>query len=463
MNHPFIASRTALAAAAALLIALPRASADATTEEIKALREQIAALDQKLKVLERKQEIREEEAAAAAKHAAKVTATDKGFSIGSADSANTLRLRALIQGDARLFLDDGGIPNNDALVLRRARLGAEGVFNRIFEYQFVSEFAGSSTSVLDANINLVFDRKLQLRAGKFKSPVGLEQLQSDAWAFFTERASPSQLVGNRDIGLYLHGELAGGTISWGAGVFNGVPDGASTTNTDVNDDKELAARVFLTPFRNDEDSAFRGLGFGIAGSTTEASGTGGLPSGYRTDGQQTFFRYRSTALADGDQWRVSPQAYWYRGPVGVLGEYVVSVVNPRAGGGGPTAELKNTAWQIAAGFVLTGEDASYRGVVPGTVFDPKAGTWGAFEITARVASLAIDDSAFPLFADPAASAAEALAFGVGLNWYLSKSVRATLNYFQTDFTAAPGAHAMPANAVLHQDEKVFISRLQLTF
>lgn len=463
MNRPHNIRRTALAAGAALLIALPRVSGDATTEEIKTLREQIAALDQKLKVLERKQEIKEEESAAAAKNAAKVSATDKGFSIGSADGANTLRLRALIQGDARLFINDGGIGNNDALVLRRARLGAEGVFNKLFEYQFVTEFAGSSTSVLDANINLVFDKKLQLRAGKFKSPVGLEQLQSDAWAFFTERASPSQLVGNRDIGLYLHGELADGKVAWGAGVFNGVADAASTTNTDGDDDKEFAARLFFTPFRNDKESALKGLGFGIAGSTTDGSGTGGLPSGYRTDGQQTFFRYRSTSVADGDQWRVSPQAYLYRGPVGVLGEYVVSTVNPRVGASGATAEVKNTAWQLAVGYVLTGEDASYRGVVPRTNFDPKAKTWGAFEITLRVADLNIDEAAFPLFADPAASAAEALAYGVGLNWYLSKTVRATFNYFQTDFSAAPGAPAVPTNAVLRQDEKVFVSRLQLTF
>ena len=437
--------------------------AQADNDEINALREQIAALDQKLRILERKQALKEEEAAAAAKTAPKVTANDKGVTIASADGANTLRLRALVQGDARLFLDDGDIPNNDALVLRRARLGAEGAFNKIFEYQLVTEFAGSSTSVLDANINLAFDRKYNLRVGKFKSPVGLEQLQSDAWAFFTERAYPSQLVGNRDLGLYLHGELANGVVAYGLGVFNGVPDAGSTSNTDGDDDKEIAARLFLTPFRTSKDSVLQGLGFGIAGSTTAATSATGLTGGYRTDGQQNFFRYRVGVISDGDAWRVSPQAYWYRGPFGVLGECVQSVVNPRVGAAGLTRELKNSAWQVAAGWVLTGEDASYRGVVPKSNFDPAAKTWGAFELTLRIANLNIDDDAFPTFADPSAAASEARAFGLGLNWYLSKSVRATFNYFQTDFDLAVGAPALPSNAVIRQDEKALISRIQLTF
>ena len=462
MSDPKLAV-SALCIVFTALAAAPCASADAAADEIRALREQIALLDARLRALERGQAEQQEEAARAAKPAAKVTADDRGFTLGSPEGANTLRLRALIQGDARLFVSDGDIPNNDALVLRRARLDAEGAFNTIFEYQFVGEFAGSSTSVLDANINLALDRKYQLRVGKFKSPVGLEQLQSDAWAFFTERAAPSQLVASRDLGIYLHGELANGTIAYGAGLFNGLADGASSSNSDVDDDKELAARLFFTPFRNDKESAFQGLGFGIAASTTQTSGASGLTSGYRTDGQQTFFRYRTSAISDGDLWRVSPQAYWYRGPLGLLGEYVVSASNPRVGTTGVSREVKNTAWQLAAGYVLTGEDASYRGVAPRTRFDPAAKTWGAWELTARVANLAIDDDAFPLFADPAAVASEALSFGVGLNWYLSRSVRATFNCFQTGFTAAPGAPLTPSNPVIRQDEKAVISRLQLTF
>jgi phosphate-selective porin OprO/OprP len=78
---------------------------------------------------------------------------------------------------------------------------------------------------------------------------------------------------------------------------------------------------------------------------------------------------------------------------------------------------------------------------------------------ARYANLKIDDNAFPVFADPAASAAEATAWGIGVNWYLSKTVRATLDYSRTRFDAV-----LPSTSVLlRQDEQALITRLQLAF
>ena len=51
--------------------------------------------------------------------------------------------------------------------------------------------------------------------------------------------------------------------------------------------------------------------------------------------------------------------------------------------------------------MLTGEDASYRGVVkPSEPFSPGKGGWGAWELVGRYGELEIDDDAFPLFADP---------------------------------------------------------------
>jgi phosphate-selective porin OprO/OprP len=50
--------------------------------------------------------------------------------------------------------------------------------------------------------------------------------------------------------------------------------------------------------------------------------------------------------------------------------------------------------------------------------------------------------------------------GVGLNWYLSKVVRATFDYYQTKFETSV---ALPSATLLRQDEKAFITRLQLAF
>jgi phosphate-selective porin OprO/OprP len=444
-----------------LSTAVPRLSA-AEGDDLKLLRDQIRALEQKLLVLERKQEIRDEAATAAAPTTPKITISDKGFTLASADGANAVKLRGLVQLDSRLFLNDGGITNN-AFVLRRARLITEGQFAKNYSFQLVTEFGGSAVSILDANLGITISPALQLKLGKFKSPVGLELLQSDSWTFFNERSIVTNLVPNRDLGVQASGELLGGRLSYTAGIFGGVADGASTTNTDFDNEKDFVARVIASPFKNDAGSPVQGLSFGVSASLGREKTAAGRTGGYRTDGQQTFFSYNAATINDGQTWRFSPQFDYRKGSLGVIGEYVVSTVNVRPSATGAKAELQNKAWQLAAGYVLTGEDSSYTGVVPQTNFDFSKGTWGAFEVAARYSNLKVDDAAFPVYASVASNAREATTFGLGLNWYLSKAVVFKFDYYQTGFDFNAAAPAIPTTAALRQDEKAFITRFQLAF
>jgi phosphate-selective porin OprO/OprP len=431
--------------------------------DIKALRDQIRALEQKLLVLERKQELKDEVAAAAAPATPKITVNDKGATLASADGANSIRLRGLVQLDSRLFFGDRGGVTNNAFVLRRARLITEGQFAKNYSFQLVGEFGGSAVSIPDANLNIALSKGLQFRIGKFKSPIGLEQLQSDAWTFFNERSIVSNLVPNRDLGIQAWGDLADSRVSYAVGAFNGVADAGSSNNTDFDNEKDIAARVTFSPFRNEGGSPFQGLTFGVAGNVGRQKTASGRPAAYRTDGQQTFFSYNSAVVSDGLNWRVSPQLDYRNGSFGLLGEYVVSTINVRPSATGAKSELQNKAWQVAAGYVLTGEDSSYAGVVPRSNFDYAAGTWGAFEVTGRIARVDVDDDAFPLFASAASNANQAASFGVGLNWYLSKAVALKLDYYQTDFGFNAAAPAVSSAPVLRQDEKAFITRFQLGF
>jgi phosphate-selective porin OprO/OprP len=466
------AFRPALRAALILAVAVSGASVSrgqSASDDIQALREQIRQLDQKLRVLERKSEIKDEEATAASKAAAKVTATDRAFSVGSGDGANVLRLRALIQADSRWF-PDSGLNNNDTFLIRRARLIFEGTFNKIYAFQLVPEFGGTAgngtLNLIDANITATLNPALQIKVGRYREPVGLEQLQSDAVAFFTERTLVSQFVPNRDIGVQVGGEVAGGLVNYAVGIFNGVADGANNTNNaENNNKKDFAGRVIFTPFKNNKESFFQGLGFGVAGTVGEQNAAaGGLTSGYRTDGQQTFFSYRATVAAKGDTRRISPQAFLYSGPLGLHAEYVTSLVE--VVNGAIKGELEHKAWQVSAGYVITGEDSSYTGVVPKTNFSPDFSTWGAFEVVARVSGADLDDASFTgganSFANPANSATGITSYGIGLNWYLSKAIRASFNYFHSEFDFAPGAAPL-GNTVIGNDENAFITRLQLVF
>ena len=441
-----------------LLTLLPPAPAN----ELAELREQLRALEQKITALERKQELKDEAAEAAPKPTV-VTAADNRIEIISGDGATSLRLRGLVQADYRGY--DAANDPNDTFLLRRARLSFEGKFNQIFSYVVQPELAGT-VQILDANVNAAISPAFNVRVGKFKTPVGLEQLQSDPVAFFNERSVATNLTPNRDVGIAIHGDVLNKTVNYTVALLNGVPDGGSSSGPDGDADKTIAARVFATPFANDKDSALSGLGLGFAVSTGDYASTAGRTGGYRTDGQQTFFAYDSSVAAAGRGLTWSPQAYYYRGPLGILAEYVgssIEVQRPTFG----VREVRNFGYNLSVGYVLTGEATTYRGVTPKTVFNPAAGTWGAFEIVARVAGLDIDDRAFggvpaARLANPNSSATQLDTYALGLNWFLSRSVRAGFNIYRNEFKLAPGA-TPAANAVIADDETTFISRLQVAF
>ena len=446
-------TQTTAALVTALLLGASLPAAPVDSAELQELRTQIHALETKLLELERRQEMQNE----------RVAVTDKSVALSSADGANSIKFRELVQLDSRLFFNDGGVANN-AFVLRRARLIAEGVLAKNYGYQVVTEFGGSSVSILEANFTVALTPALQFRFGRFKEPVGLERLQSDSWTFFNERSIVTNLTPDRDLGVQASGGLLKGRVNYALGVFNGLPDAANnSTNTDFDNDKNVAGRVFASPFKDAVGSPLQGLSFGVGGSFGREKTTSGRTAGYKTDGQQTFFAYNAPVVADGQTWRVSPQLDYRNGSFGALGEYVVSTVNLRPTAAGAKTELKNKAWQLAAGFVLTGGNSSAAGVMPRADFDFTAGTWGAFEVVGRYANLKVDDNAFPLFASVATNADEAKSLGLGLNWYLSKAVAFKIDCYQTKFGFAPGAPAVSTTQTLRQNENAFISRFQLSF
>src|SRR5207248_360519 len=143
-----------------------------------------------------------------------------------------------------------------------------------------------------------------------KTPIGYELLIGDANLSFPERALASSLVPNRDIGIQAQGDLADGRVSYSGGVFNGVPDGSSTTTeVDTNNIKDLAGRIVVQPFRSAKTSgALNGLGFQVGGSNGNQSSA--LPF-FRTSVGQTYFSYAAGVSASGVRNRVSPSVFYY--------------------------------------------------------------------------------------------------------------------------------------------------------
>jgi phosphate-selective porin OprO and OprP len=433
-------------------------------------------LDQQVRILERKQELEQEAAAERAKTTPTVTVGSSGLQVRSADSNFVFNLHGYVQFDGRFGVGDTAAAYVDTFLMRRVRPIFDGTLYKFVDYRVMLDFASGITSssasanslsndgfLQDAYANLRFLPELQLQVGKMKEPVGLERLQSGANLLFIERGYPTALVPNRNVGAMLQGDLLGQRLTYQAGVFNGVADGGSTDFQGF-EAGNVAGRIFSTPFHGSGIEALEGFVVGVAGTVGNLDGA--LRS-YGSPGQQTVFSYltgtgtNANVVADGQQWRVSPQGYYYWGPFGLFGEYVVSSQDVRQSGGGPTAgaagTLVNRAWQIAGSWFVTGEKNGWKAVAPKDPLTLAGRGWGALELAARVQGIDFDDDAFPVFANPSRSITRAFSWGVGVNWHLNRNLKLSLDYEQTRFD---GGNLNPLTA---QDEQVILTRLQFSF
>ncbi|MDB4965800.1 MAG: oprP [Myxococcales bacterium] len=410
--------------------------------EAGALLRRVDDLEQQHRILARQIERAAEQAAAKSRDAGSVSFGGKGFILRSADGKTQVALRGLLQADGRAFFDDHKFALADTFLLRRVRPILDATFFDLIDFRIMPDFGNNQVILYDAYAELRPWRFFRIRAGKFKPPVGLERLQSAGNLHFNERAFPTSLVPNRDVGVTLNGDVAGGALSYAIGYFNGVVDGAATPDLDVHDGKELAVRLFAHPLRPLRDKLFNNLGVGFAATYGQERGRTAAPNvpSFRTPGQNVFFSYLAdptkpdgVTFADGTRYRLTPQLYWYAWHFGLLAEYVYSsqVVTR---GFDNTRPLANQAWQVLLSVVLTpGDRAAFDGVVPTRPIDFKHPQIGAVELVARYHELRVDPAAFPAFADPTKSAEQARAFGVGFNWYLTANARFNLDYDHTEF------------------------------
>jgi phosphate-selective porin OprO/OprP len=443
----------------------------------------------------------------------------------SADGNNVIKFRGLIQLDHRLMLEgasdirnrtdqragnldaDGFHDAADSWYLRRARPIIEGTLYGKYDFRFISDFGMGTVSIFDAYIDARFLPTFKVRVGKFKPFIGLERLQSAADIKLIERSYVTNaLLPNRDMGVTVHGDVFGDRLNYAFGVMNGVSDaGNINSGFEFDGGKDFQGRLFARPFVND-DSVWNGLGIGAAATYTDGSGErnlnftdtspadatrNGLPS-YLSDSQNTFFRYSSAAVADGNRIRVSPQAFYYIGSLGIISEYaqVIQDVSlstggsPPAGGAGSNRvitpntgkTLHHQAWQVAVSYLLTGERASFGSVKPRQNFDFRKG-WGAWEVVGRYSEIVLDPDTFKdptgttftgAYANLSESAQRARSWAVGVNWYLNQNARIALNYTETRFTGGAGEGTTPINAAGtnvqdRPEERTLFTRFQLAF
>lgn len=381
------------------------------------------------------------------------TIYDEGFTLMGED--DSLKIGAWMQNDVRIFFK--GHPSTTQFLVRRARLDFRGSLERIFGFRIMGEFEGNNgtnaANLKEGWVEYNQFPEFRMKIGQFKEPFGLENLYGDLWLDFMERPAVENFVRpEQDLGLMFFGKLLQKHVEYGVGLFNG----SGTNVAESNDDKDVAARIAVTPFLKNERVWINHLTMGGSwsyGKQTETlDGTGPTTAG----GMRFLSFVNPTAGADvsinDKRTRAGGDMEWFVGPFSAKGEYVFS--RSRAvtfGGASRTWNLHGVSNQLT--YLLTGEKKSnQQSVTPKKNFDPKEGGWGALELATRVemgwSDQGLIDAGF------AAGTDDLWSTSGGLNWYLNRHLKMMLNYIYTRFDDAV------ANAGGKTNEHLLLARVQ---
>lgn len=295
------------------------------------------------------------------------------FGVETADGSDRFRIRG------RLMLDTAYVDDNDdttddhrvgegnlgktGTIIRRARLGALGLFHDNWEWQLEADFRDEEVRFANAYIAYLMDNG-RLAFGHFKEPFSLESSTSSRRISFLERATPIDAYRpSRNLGVMYE------TLQpdwYGAiGAFGG--DGVGS-NREVSEGYALSGRASIAPVN--EDNAF--LHLGVSGNYRKNARD-------EDSGEYEDVRMRSrlgTRAVDGriigrrDMEAVSDfttsnlEFAAGHGPFSVQAEYIRQDLNRDVNdpnfSQGEVDSMTMDGWYAQAGVFLTGESRNYR-------------------------------------------------------------------------------------------------------
>lgn len=217
----------------------------------------------------------------------------------------------------------------------------------------------------------------------------------------------------RNVGVTLNGTGFGRRVTWAGGVFNDWFDESQAFNESAS---QVIGRVTGLPWASGDESHLVHLGLGVR----------------YTNGKE-ILRYRaapefnqSPVFVDTDDLDIQSgltydvEVSWRRGPYWLAMEYVVNDVD--------SPDLGNPVfdgYHVGASWILTGEMREYQrrngtfGPVPvsRSVYQGGIGSW---EVASRFSTLDLSDGLV--------DGGEMDIYSAGLNWWLTPTFGANLNY-----------------------------------
>jgi len=354
---------------------------------------------------------------------------------------------------------------NSGMNIRRARLGMEGTFYKIWDYKFEYDFSRGNGSVAagitDAFVRLNYNNALSFRAGSFKEPFSLEEAASNRYLTFIERhMSVNTFVDNPNTyktgigvnyavprwqtGIALQTEPVGGW-SYASSSANSNVSTLGNGNQNRNNGSgdmgfegmaRLTGRVWM-------EGDTKWLHIGASGGRTQVN-TAYAADGTVSSGGMQFFTFpgtnvdRSNILFTGNLSsgnlgsasrheitgydRMGAETQFVYGPASLQGEYLRTNIN---GPGYNNGEHLTGAYVFGSLF-LTGESKTYHvrngaanRIRPIAPFQWNGPGWGAWELATGWDYIDMSSGAVK------GGQMEMLRFGV--NWYPHAMVKLQSN------------------------------------
>ena len=361
---------------------------------------------------------------------------------GPGDAAVDLHVSGRFQEHLRVLFDrpDASRTSPDTFYVRAARLKADGTLYRDFGFQVEGDFPSSATGpapmLQGAFVEWRRHKEFKLLVGQFKAPMSQERLRSRLYGDFVEDSTLTRFVPGYDIGIQASGQAAEGLFEYQVAVVNGRShlDNAGRSRHDDNDEKELVARISLTPGVGEKESFLRGLRLAVSGSITEVDDVPITGAGVATfdistpELGVTFLDPATgagTVFLDGRRSRAGAELSWACGPACLRAEVLIrsdEMVN-----GALKEDVRTRAWSLSLTWLVTGEEKSPdRRVIPGQPIDA-AGGWGALEVAARVAGAEVGDEIEDVGVGLAGQTNGVTSTTFGVNWWLTHHLRISAN------------------------------------
>ncbi len=372
-----------------------------------------------------------------------------GFQFEAKNEEFLLQVHLQSQIEARIWQQSDQTPVNSGFFFPRQRIFFNGRITKPLEYMFSINRGFGDLNILDAYLNLHASDRLQLRFGRYLTPLMYDQfairninLPTPERSLFT-----TNLGASRQIGLMGWGYLLNKRLDYAAGVFNGPRNSFDDSNNAKDFIGFLNARPFqdseAMPFardlnigasvaygRQDQPAVPRAFRIGtVAPTNAEAAGLAAAP----------FLTLNSDVVERGERLLGSVHAaYFYKG-LSLFGEW-------QYGHGGYASRSQPTPVQVpfsgaylTAAYFLTGEHVAKRAMVQPLrpVTPRKKGDrpgLGAWELVGRVSELGLGEQVFTSgFADPNLWSNRAVTTELGLNWYWNEYLKVYMFWLHGDF------------------------------